>query len=58
MSTPYRKWVCISCFFVYDEALGLPKHGIAPGTRFEDLPEDWVCPECGSPKSYFEIQVV
>ena len=57
MTEPFRKWVCVSCFFVYDEALGLPQHGIPPGTRFEDLPDDWVCPECGSPKDYSEIQV-
>jgi rubredoxin len=56
VSEPDRKWVCVSCFFVYDEALGLPEHGIAPGTRFEDLPDDWICPECGSPKEYFEPQ--
>jgi rubredoxin len=51
-----RKWVCFSCFFIYDEAEGLPDQGIPPGTRFEDLPDDWVCPDCGSPKSYFELQ--
>ena len=58
MSEPLRKWVCVSCFFIYDEARGLPEHGIAPGTRFEDLPEDWSYPECGSPKEYFELQEV
>ena len=51
-----RKWVCVACFSVYDEAIGLPEHGIAPGTPFSALPEDWVCPECGSPKAYFELQ--
>lgn len=56
MDKPFRKWVCFSCFFVYDEELGLPDHGIPPGTRFEDLPDDWTCPECGSPKDYFEVQ--
>ena len=49
-----KKWQCVICGFVYDEALGLPDHGIAAGTRFADLPDDWVCPECGSPKSSFE----
>jgi len=49
-----RKWVCVICGFIYDEAAGLPDHGIAAGTRFADLPDDWVCPECGSPKSSFE----
>jgi rubredoxin len=50
-----RRWVCITCGFIYDEALGLPDKGVAPGTRFEDLPEDWLCPECGSGKDYFEV---
>lgn len=52
-----KKWVCVICGFIYDEALGLPDHGIAAGTRFADLPEDWTCPECGSPKSAFEEYV-
>ena len=50
-----RRWVCITCGFIYDEAAGLPDHGVAPGTRFEDLPGDWLCPECGSGKDYFEL---
>lgn len=49
-----NKWICVVCGFVYDEAEGMPEHGIAPGTRFTDLPEDWECPECGSPKDAFE----
>lgn len=49
-----QKWICIICGFIYDEAEGLPDDGIAPGTRFEDLPDDWSCPECGSPKESFE----
>ncbi len=48
------KYVCMICGFVYDEALGLPDSGIAPGTRWEQLPEDWTCPGCGAPKSAFE----
>lgn len=52
-----RKWVCITCGFVFDEALGLPEHGVPAGTRFEDLPEDWLCPECGSGKDYFEVMI-
>lgn len=50
-----RRWVCITCGFVYDEALGLPNDGVPAGTRFEDLPDDWLCPECGSGKDYFEL---
>ena len=49
-----KKWTCGICGFVYDEAKGLPQHGIPPGTRFADLPDDWVCPECGSAKTEFE----
>ena len=44
-----QKWICGICGFIYDPAVGMPEHDIAPGTAFESLPEDWVCPECGSP---------
>ena len=47
------KFQCGACFFPYDEAEGLPDEDIAPGTKWEDIPEDWVCPECGTPKSGF-----
>jgi len=40
--------------YVYDEALGDPDSGLAPGTLWEDIPEDWECPECGAAKKYFE----
>ena len=49
-----EKWVCTICGYVYDPALGEPDTGIAPGTAFEDLPDDWVCPECGVDKDLFE----
>ena len=52
-----KKWICIICGYIYDEAVGDPDHGIPAGTRFEDLPPDWVCPECGSPKDSFEPYV-
>ena len=48
------KYVCTLCGFVYDEELGDPDNGIAPGTKFEDLPEDYVCPLCGADKSMFQ----
>lgn len=48
------KYICDMCGYVYDEALGDEAHGIAPGTRWADVPEDWTCPECGAPKSDFE----
>ncbi len=50
------KYVCSVCGFIYDEAEGIPEAGIAPGTKWEDLPDDWVCPLCGAEKSEFEIQ--
>ena len=49
-----EKWTCIVCGYVYDEAVGDPDSGIAPGTKFEDLPDDWVCPVCGVSKDQFE----
>ena len=50
-----KKYVCTICGFVYDEELGLPDEGIAPGTKFEDLPDDWTCPDCGVSKENFEL---
>lgn len=51
----YRTWMCVVCGFVYDEAAGLPAEGIAPGTRWEDVPPNWTCPECGTRKEDFEM---
>jgi len=48
------KWECLVCGYVYDSAVGDPDGGILPGTPFEDLPGDWVCPECGAEKDMFE----
>jgi len=50
-----KKWQCILCGFVYDEAAGLPDEGIAPGTRWEDVPADWTCPHCSATKSDFDM---
>ncbi len=50
-----KKYVCIPCDWVYDPAIGDPDGGIAPGTKFEDIPEDWVCPVCGVGKEDFEL---
>ncbi|MEE4661142.1 MAG: FAD-dependent oxidoreductase [Halieaceae bacterium] len=50
-----RKWECIVCGLVYDEAKGWPDDGIAPGTKWEDVPEDWLCPDCGVGKEDFEL---
>jgi rubredoxin len=48
-------WICLICGWVYDEAKGLPEEGIAPGTRWDDVPPNWVCPECGARKEDFEM---
>ncbi len=48
-----KKYRCDICMWEYDEAAGLPEQGIAPGTKFEDLPEDFVCPLCGVGKDQF-----
>jgi rubredoxin len=55
---PFRVYVCVVCGFLYDEAKGLPEEGIAPGTRWDDIPEDWVCPDCGVGKADFEMTAV
>jgi rubredoxin-NAD+ reductase len=54
-ATPYKKWLCIICGFIYDEELGWPHDGIEPGTRWEDVPEDWLCPDCLVGKEDFEM---
>jgi len=46
------------CAFTYDEARGMPEEGIAPGTRWEDVPADWSCPDCSASKADFDMQVV
>jgi len=51
-----KVWICIVCGFVYDEEKGLPEEGIAPGTRWEDIPKDWKCPDCGVGKQDFEMK--
>lgn len=50
----YNKYECVVCGHIYDEELGDPDSGIMPETKFEDLPDDWVCPTCGAEKSDFE----
>lgn len=55
MSANFRSWECLNCGFVYNEAEGLPDEGIAPGTRWEDIPDDFVCPTCGFEKAQFNM---
>jgi rubredoxin/putative ubiquitin-RnfH superfamily antitoxin RatB of RatAB toxin-antitoxin module len=49
-----KKWKCSICGYIYDPAIGDPDNGVKPGTAFEEIPEDWVCPTCGATKDMFE----
>lgn len=51
-----KKWQCIVCGFIYDEEKGLPAEGIAAGTAWDDIPDDWVCPDCAVGKSDFQME--
>jgi rubredoxin len=51
----FKQWVCVICGWVYDEAAGLPEEGIAPGTRWADVPGDWRCPLCDVGKEDFAL---
>jgi rubredoxin-NAD+ reductase len=51
-------WQCLVCGWVYDEACGWPADGITAGTRWEDIPETWACPDCGVAKADFDMVVV
>jgi len=51
----YKTWMCLICGFIYDEAAGAPDEGIAPGTRWEDVPMNGTGPECGARKDDFEL---
>ena len=54
-TTPWRQYICLACGLIYDEEQGDPDSGLAPGTRFEDIPDDWECPLCGVTKTDFEL---
>lgn len=51
-----KSWLCTICQYVYDPAVGDIGNGVTPGTSFENLPDEWVCPECGAGKDLFEEQ--
>ena len=53
-----KKYICVVCGWIYSEAEGIPEDGILPGTAWEDIPEDWVCPDCGALKSDFEMMEI
>jgi rubredoxin len=50
-----KTWMCLVCGWIYDEAVGSPDDDIAPGTKWEDVPISWSCPECGARKEDFEM---
>lgn len=50
-----QKYVCDACGWVYDPQVGDPDNGVAPGTAFGDIPDSWVCPECGAGKEEFSV---
>ncbi|MDB5865263.1 MAG: rubredoxin protein [Betaproteobacteria bacterium] len=51
----FKTYMCLICGFIYDESAGIPEEGIAPGTKWEDVPMNWTCPECGARKDDFEM---
>ena len=53
--TDPQTWMCLICGFIYDEAAGLPDEDIPAGTKWEDVPPNWTCPECGARKDDFEM---
>lgn len=54
----FRCWMCVLCGWIYDESVGDPPSGLAAGTRWEDVPDDWLCPDCGVGKSEFDMVMV
>jgi rubredoxin len=55
MAQDYKKWQCIVCGWIYDEEISCPEEGLEPGTLWSDVPEDWLCPDCGVGKDDFEM---
>ncbi len=53
-----KKWQCAICDFIYDEAVGIPAEGIPAGTKWQDVPDDWLCPDCSVGKSDFEMKEI
>ena len=51
----FKRYLCVVCGYIYEEEAGDPDSNLAPGTRWEDIPEDWTCPDCGASKDDFEL---
>ncbi len=54
----YKRYMCVVCGWIYDEAEGWPEDGIHPGTKWEDVPDDFECPDCGVGKEDFEMMEI
>ena len=52
---PYNRYLCLLCGLIYDEEQGWPEENIPAGTRWADVPADWICPDCGASKDDFEM---
>ncbi len=57
MEIEMDKYICLCCDYVYDPVKGDPEGGVAPGTPFDDIPDDWECPECGIGKEEFDNEI-
>ncbi len=55
MADDFKTWQCKTCGHIYNEAAGDPMEGLEPGTKWADIPDDWICPMCGTPKSDFHM---
>lgn len=55
MEDKYKKYICTLCGLIYDEEEGWPEDNIPAGTRWEDIPDNWICPDCGAGKEDFEM---
>ena len=53
-----KTWICVVCGLIYDETKGWPDEGIPAGTRWTDVPDDWICPDCGVSKADFDMQEI
>ena len=51
----FSTWQCRTCGYLYDEEMGDPSEGLAPGTRWAAIPDEWICPLCGTPKADFDM---
>lgn len=52
---PFLVWQCRTCGYIYEEAQGDPLEGLAPGTRWREVPDNWICPSCGTSKPEFDM---